>query len=59
MGLSTFGPGKDAPDSFKRGMESDKALDLIMWKCNSWGLSGGSCEFRNKTKEIVKELPSP
>lgn len=36
-GLSTFGPDLDAPDSFRRGMESDKALDLIMWKCNSWG----------------------
>jgi hypothetical protein len=44
-GLSTFGPEQDAPDSFRRGMESEKALDLIMWKCNSWG-GKGTCDFK-------------
>lgn len=49
-GLSTFGYDKDAPDSFRRGMETDKALDLVMWKCKEWG-GKGSCEFRNKSSE--------
>jgi hypothetical protein len=57
-GLSTYGYDQDAPDSFKMGMQSDKALDLIMWKCNSWGGSG-TCKFSNKTKEAPKELPTP
>ena len=55
-GLSTYGPEKGAADTFKQGMESDKALDLIMWKCNSWG-GNGSCEFKNKTSEKVEALP--
>lgn len=46
-GLSTFGPDQEAPDSFRRGMESTKALDLIMWKCNSWG-GKGTCDFKQK-----------
>jgi len=57
MGLSTFGEDKPAPDSFRRGMESDKAVDFIMWKCNSWG-GDGTCHFRNKTNE-VEALPEP
>lgn len=48
-GLSTFG-NDQAPDSFRRGMESDKTLDLIMWKCNSWG-GEGTCKFSNTTSE--------
>jgi hypothetical protein len=56
-GLSTFGPDQDAPDSFRRGMETNKALDLIMWKCNTWGGSG-TCKFRNDTKEEQLRLPA-
>lgn len=48
MGLSTYGPGKEAPDSFKTGMSSDKALSLAMWKCNSWA-GQGKCDFSNVT----------
>jgi len=47
-GLSTFGPGKDAPDSFKAGMSSDDALSLTMWRCNSWA-GAGKCDFSNTT----------
>jgi hypothetical protein len=56
-GLSTFGPGKEAPGSFRTGMETNKALDLIMWKCNTWGGSG-TCDFKNKTTEENTRLPS-
>jgi len=55
MGLSTYGAGKEAPDAFQTGMRGNKALDLVMWKCNSWG-GKGTCMFRNKTKE---EEPAP
>jgi hypothetical protein len=34
MGISTF--GKTAPESFKAGMSSSKALNVVMWKCTSW-----------------------
>jgi len=55
-GLSTYGPGKDAPDSFKTGMMGNMAEDLIMWKCNSWGGSG-TCKFtdKNMTEEAPKK----
>jgi len=55
-GLSTYGPGKPAPDSFKTGMTGSMAEDLIMWKCNSWGGSG-TCKFsaKNKTEEAEAE----
>jgi hypothetical protein len=56
-GLSTFGPDKEAPDSFRRGMETDQALDLIMWKCNSWG-GKGTCDFKDK-KTTPAQLPAP
>jgi hypothetical protein len=55
MGLSTFGPGKAPPDSFRRGIQSDDALSLTMWKCNSWG-GNGTCKFSNKTEEEVKDV---
>lgn len=57
-GLSTFGPDKEAPDSFRRGMETTKALDLVMWKCNSWG-GKGTCKFRNSTKPGDEEEQAP
>jgi len=41
MGLSTY--GHDAPNTFKEGMNSEKALNLVMWKCNAWG--GDKCKF--------------
>lgn len=44
MGLSTFGPGKDAPYSFKEGMTSNDALSMTMWKCTSW-TKNGTCDF--------------
>jgi hypothetical protein len=54
MGLSTYGPGKSPPDSFKTGMWSDKALSMTMWKCNSWaGVS--TCAFDH----IAEEKPKP
>lgn len=34
MGLSTYGPGKDAPDSFRAGVASNKSTSAVMWKCN-------------------------
>jgi len=34
MGLSTY--GEEAPNSFKEGMDSNRAESLVMWKCNSW-----------------------
>lgn len=37
MGFTTYGPGVEAPDSFKAGMQSDKAESMTMWRCNSWG----------------------
>jgi len=40
MGLSTFGPGQDAPGSFRQGMITEKALSMTMWKCTSFGGSG-------------------
>lgn len=54
-GLSTFGPEQPAPDSFKSGMSTNKALDLVMWKCLSWGGSG-TCNFSNKTQEIEEVI---
>lgn len=47
-GLSTFGAGDESPDSFRRGMESNRALNGIMWKCNSYG-GKGTCDFSNTT----------
>jgi len=57
-GFSSFGPGEDAPDSFKSGMDTNKALDLVMWKCNNFGGTGGSCDFSNteQPKEGQKEI---
>jgi len=55
-GLSTFGPNKTAPDSFKSGMSSDKALSLTMWKCNSWA-GNGTCDFSNTTSEVALAVP--
>lgn len=59
-GLSTFGWDKDAPDSFRQGMETNKAADFVMWKCNTWGGSD-TCKFSNKTKEEIAstDLPQP
>jgi len=57
-GLSTFGPGKDAPDSFKSGMSSTTALSLTMWKCNSWG-GKGTCDFTNNTAPTEAPLALP
>lgn len=42
LGLSTFGT-EEGPESFKQGMNSDKAESLVMWKCNAWG--GDKCKF--------------
>jgi len=57
-GLSTYGVDKDAPDSFKTGMESSKALNGIMWKCNTWG-GKGTCNFKqNKTEELPAPTPA-
>jgi hypothetical protein len=41
IGISTY--GADAPNSFKEGMNSMRALNLVMWKCVSWG--SGQCKF--------------
>jgi len=41
IGISTF--GETAPESFKAGMSSNHALNVVMWKCTSW--SGGQCKF--------------
>lgn len=59
MGLSTFGPGKDAPYSFHEGMSSDDALSLTMWKCLSWG-KNGTCEFKAKppAEPVVEKKPA-
>lgn len=58
MGMSTFGPGKDAPYSFKEGMTSDDALSLTMWKCLSWS-KNGTCTFKEEVAEpVVQEKPA-
>lgn len=54
-GLSTFGPGKEAPDSFKAGMSSDEALSLTMWKCNSWA-GKGNCDFSKNATAVADPI---
>jgi len=56
MGLSTYGPGKDAPDSFRVGMQSDDALSLTMWKCNSWA-GNGTCTFKSVDQPVPAVEP--
>ena len=48
MGLATYGPGKDAPDSFRSAIMSDKAQSMTMWKCQEFG-TDKKCNFDDKT----------
>jgi len=52
LGLSTYGT-VDSPESFRQGMNSDKADNAVMWKCNAWG--GDKCKFDvlNMDTELV------
>lgn len=34
IGISTF--GATAPESFRAGMSSSRALNVVMWKCTNW-----------------------
>lgn len=50
MGMSTYGPGKEAPDSFKIGVDSNKSLSLAMWKCQDYG-ADKKCSFASSKSE--------
>jgi hypothetical protein len=58
MGLSTFGPGKDAPGSFRQGIITETALSMTMWKCTSYsGSSGDKCKFTaNNARELTNAI---
>lgn len=37
-------------------MESDEAMSMTMWKCNSWA-GNGTCSFKNKTQAVPLAQP--
>lgn len=52
MGLSTYGR-EDAPESFKAGMNGNMAINMVMWKCNSWA-GGDQCKFDHLNYEDLE-----
>jgi len=56
MGLSTFGPGQDAPASFREGFITEKALSMTMWKCTSYGSDKSKCSFNSTQAEALTQL---
>lgn len=51
MGLSTFGPGKEAPDSFRQAIVSDHAHSSVFWKCKDWN-ANTTCDFKQTPSEV-------
>lgn len=51
MGLATYGPDLDAPDSFRSAMMTNKSLSMTMWKCQDYGIDK-KCSFNNTFDEV-------
>jgi len=52
VGLSSY--GKDAPESFKAGMNSNHANNFVLWKCTSW--AGKACKFDHAEAPPKRQL---